>query len=154
MSDSPRFLSPDLLLSEAMAAALTEALGETVTVCTDPRLERRAINALTVQTLASAWQLAKGEWRDLDAEEREVDIGIVGPAEPSDERTLDAGLAKCAAVRALWQKGGALREASIAGHVWTGRLTQSPLFDQHLYQTQKLFVAVITVGLTNTAADS
>ena len=141
----PTLTSKDYLLAKAVADQLTTLLtGQIVELVGDPRVDREDLVVLVVRVRPAAWR-QEPSTRAYDIDRREVHIGIVGPCDPTDTYAIDAALALCDTVRALWGQGGALRNKVLAGHQPMGQLAQEPLWDDRTLLGNELFVGTITV---------
>ena len=137
--------STDYQLAAALVAAIGATLpSRTVRLIGDPRADRKSITALEIVVRPAAWDQTEDS-RENESDSRDVHVAVVGPCHAADLSTLDAYLAVCDEVRAMWGPDGALRDATLVGHKWDGELRQSPLWNDELLLSQNLFCGVIAV---------
>lgn len=138
-----------------LALAITEALAtwfptRIVELVGDPRADRKELTALRIRVRPASWTQEPAT-RAYDQDTREVHVGIVGACDPNSTEAIDAALALCDQVRALWGREGPLRRTPLSGHEPIAQLKQVPLFDDKSLLEDKLFIGTITVRYATTA---
>lgn len=137
--------STDYQLAEALVTRIAAALpAYPCELVGDPRAERKTMTDLRILVRPASWA-QESQTREYDVDNREVHVGVVSPCNASDLSALDACLAVCDQVRALWGRDGALRFAAVSGHTMVGVRQQSPIWDERMLLESNLFVGTITI---------